>query len=49
MGERSTGNIRGQVGLYSQGAESGLVDGKYYEETLRIMVCSGYTNLMRRC
>ena len=49
MGERSTLNIPGQVGVYSQGAESGLVDGKYYEETLRITVCSGYTNLMRRC
>ena len=30
MGERSTLNIPGQVGVYSQGAESGLVDGKYY-------------------
>ena len=52
MGERSTRNIRGQVGIYSQGAESGLVDGKYYEETLRITVCSGYSvgaKLLQSC
>ena len=49
MGERSTWNIHGLVGIYIQAAESGLVDGKHYEEILRVTVCSGSTNLMRRC
>ena len=49
MGERSTWNIHGLVGIYIQAAESGLVDGMHYEEILRVTVCSGSTNLMRRC